>query len=66
MTSNYEKGMFIGTQKHQQTRFLTFILVKSGNFCLRVSPEALFYWKLLKIGIRNAKDIRKDVLIFQV
>ena len=40
--------------------------VKRDNFCLRVSPEAPFYWKLFKIGIRSAKDIRKDVLIFQV
>ena len=39
---------------------------KSGNFCLRVPPEALFYWKLLKIGLPIVKDIRKDVTIFQV
>ena len=25
-----------------------------------------FYWKLFKIGMPSAKDIRKDVLIFQV
>ena len=39
---------------------------KSGNFCIRVPPEAPFYWKSLKIDIQKAKDIRKDVLIFQV
>ena len=44
----------------------TFIAVKRDYFGLRVSPEAPFYWKLFKIGIRSAKDIRKDVLIFQV
>ena len=41
-------------------------VVKSGNFCLTVSPKAPFYWKLFKICMRSAKDIRKDVLIFQV
>ena len=39
---------------------------KSGNFCLTVPPEASFYCKLLRIGIRSAKDMRKDVSIFQV
>ena len=39
---------------------------KSGNFCLRVFSEAPFYWKLLKIGIQSAKDIRKYVPTFQV
>ena len=33
---------------------------------LRVCHEAPFYWKLLKIGIHNAKDIRKDGPFFQV
>ena len=38
----------------------------SGNFCLRVPPEAPFYWKLFKIGMPSVKYMRKDVLIFQV
>ena len=29
----------------------TFYYNKTGNFCLRVSSEAPFYWKMLKIGI---------------
>ena len=52
--------------RNSQTKISTFIVVKSGNFCLRVSPEDSFYWKLLKIGIRSGKDITKDVPIFQV
>ena len=36
----------------------TLKLVKSDNFCLRVSPEDSFYWTLLKIGIHSAKDIK--------
>ena len=46
--------------------FSTFYYNKIGNFCLRVPPEAPFYWKLLKICIQNAKDMRKDVPILQV
>ena len=38
----------------------------NGNLCLGIPPEDLFYWKLLRIGIRSANDIRKDGLIFQV
>ena len=49
-----------------RTKISTFIVVKSGNFCMKVSPEAPFYWNLLKIGIRSAKDIIKDDHIFQV
>ena len=30
---------------------------------LRLYPEAPFYWKFLKIGMRSTKDIRKDVTI---
>ena len=41
------------------------IVERCGNF-FRDPPEPPFYWKLLKIGIRNAKGIRKDVPIFQV
>ena len=51
------------------TKISTFIVVKIGNFCLRVPsawPRAPFYWKLQLIGIRSAKDIRKDDSIFQV
>ena len=33
-------------ERNSQTKISTFIVVKSGNFCLRVSPEAPFYWKL--------------------
>ena len=33
------------------------------NFCLRVSQSSIL---LFKIGIWSAKDIRKDVLIFQI
>ena len=32
----------------------------------QVPPESPFYWKLLKIGIRSAKNIRENDLIFQV
>ena len=49
-----------------QTKISTFIVVKSGNLCLRIPPEAPFYWKFLRIGIQRAKDMRKDGLIFQV
>ena len=30
------------------TKNSTFIIVKSGNLCLRIPPEAPFYWKLLR------------------
>ena len=40
--------------------------MKWGNLCLRIPPEAPFYWKLLRIGIQSAKDMRKDGLNFQV
>ena len=52
-------------RRNSQTKISTFIVVKIGKFCLRVPPEAPFYWKLLKIGIRSAKDISKDVSILQ-
>ena len=39
-----------------RTKISTFIVVKSGNLCLRIPPEAPFG----KIGIRSANDIRKD------
>ena len=42
-----------------------FYCSKRDYFCLRVSPKAPFYWKLFKIGMRSAKEIRKDVLIFK-
>ena len=51
---------------NSQTKIATFYYNKSDNFCLRVPPEAPFNWKLFKIGMASAKDIRKDVLIFQV
>ena len=35
------------------------VVVRSGNFCLIVSANALVYWKLLKIGLHSAKDTRK-------
>ena len=41
-------------------------LLKSDYFCLGVSLKAAFYWKLFKIGIQSAKDIRKDEPILQV
>ena len=28
---------------------------KSEKFSLRISPEATFYWKLFKIGLRRGK-----------
>ena len=49
-----------------QMKISTFILVKSGNSCLSIPPEAPFYWKFLRIGIQRAKDMRKDGLIFKV
>ena len=45
---------------------LPFDWSKKGQFCLRVCPKVPFYWKLFKIGIRSAKDIRKDEHIFQI
>ena len=39
-----------------------YIAVKSGNFCLRISPEAPFYWKLAYIVPR----LRKSVPVLQV
>ena len=41
-------------RRNSQTKIFTFIVVKSGNLCLKVSPEGPFYWKLLKIGIHSA------------
>ena len=38
----------------------------SGNFYLRFSLEAPFYWKLLTIGIHSTKDIRKMSPVFHV
>ena len=37
------------------------------NFCLRVppDPEAPFYWKLFKIGMPSAKDIKKMYSFFK-
>ena len=52
--------------RNYQTKLNTCIVVKLDSFCLRGCPEAPFYWKLFKIGIRSAEDIRKDVPIFQV
>ena len=48
------------------TKISTFIVVKSGNLCLKIPPEASFYWKLVRIVIRSVKDIRKYGHIFQV
>ena len=48
-----------------QTKFSAFIVVKSGNFCLRVCHEALFDWKFFKIGSISVKDLRKNVPILQ-
>ena len=31
-----------------------------------VSPEAPFFWKLLYIGLRSVKDLRKNVPNFEV
>ena len=50
---------------NSQTKISNFKYNKSGNFCLRVPPEALFYWKSLEIGIQSAMDIRNDDPIFQ-
>ena len=36
------------------------------NQSFRDCPEAPFNWKLFKIGIRSAKDIREDVPTFLV
>ena len=41
-------------------------LSKKWQFLRESFSEALFYWKLLKIGIWNAKDITKDVPICQI
>ena len=51
--------------RNSQTKTFTFYNNKNEKVCLRVSSEAPFYWKLLKIGTRSAKDIRNDVPIFQ-
>ena len=40
--------------------------LKVENLYKRVSQEAPFCWKLFKIVRPSAKDIRKDILIFQV
>ena len=53
-------------RRNSQTKISTFYFNKSENFCLKVSPVAPFYWKLLKIGIHSAKDIRKDAHVLQV
>ena len=57
--------MAFGYGWKSQTKIFTFIVVKSGNFYFRVSTEATFYWILLKIGINSAKDIRKNIPVFQ-
>ena len=51
--------------RNSQTKISTFNVVKNGNFCLGVSPEGLFYWKLLKIGIQSDKDIKKLFFKFE-
>ena len=48
----------ISFRRNSQIKIATFYYNKSGNFCWRVPPEAPFYRKLLKIGIRSAKDIK--------
>ena len=52
-------------RRNSQTKMSAFIVVKSDNFCLIVSPEAPFYWNLLIIDIVvkafSAKDIAKKV-----
>ena len=55
-----------GFGRNFRTKISTFIVVKSGNLCLRIPLEAPVYWKFLRIGIQRAKDMRKDGLIFQV
>ena len=49
-----------------QTKFSAFIVVKSGNFCLRVCHPSLFDWIVFKIGSVSVKDIRKNAPILQV
>ena len=51
---------------NSQTKISTFYYNKSGNFCLIVCHEALFNWKLFKLGSVSVKDIRKNVPILQV
>ena len=51
---------------NSQTKISTFYYNKSGNFCLIVCHEALFNWKLFKLGSVSVKDIRKNVPISQV
>ena len=52
-------------EKLEQKFQLLLWYLKMGNLCLRIPPEAPFYWKLLRNGIQSAKDIRKCGLIFQ-
>ena len=49
-----------------QTKISAFIVVKSGNFCLRVCHPSLFDWNFFKIGSVSVKDIRKNAPILQV
>ena len=55
-----------GFGRNFRTKISTFIVVKNGNLCLKIPPEASFYWKLVRIVIRSVKDIRKYGHIFQV
>ena len=49
-----------------QTKISAFIVVKSGNFCLRVCHPSLFDWNFFKIGSVSVKDIRKNDPILRV
>ena len=51
---------------NSQTKISTFYYNKSGNFCLIVCHEALFNWKLFKLGSVSVKDIRKNAPVLQV
>ena len=48
-----------------QTKISAFIVVKSGNFCLRVCHPSLFDWNFFKIGSVGVKDLTKNVPVFQ-
>ena len=49
-----------------QTKISAFIVVKSGNFCLRVCHPSLFDWNFFKIGSVSVKDLTKNVPTLQV